>query len=97
MQAVTGIDFCVQAVVASQQITPILLLHAVSHIESTGDIRFAFACHHGTHRSVALAFLLGTLVYTNATIHLTTKRTQLAAERAGCAYADRRRKRTRMA
>ena len=88
MQDVTGVNFCVQAVVAAQQNTPILLLHAVYHIECTKDIEFAFACSHGTHRSVALAFLLKTLVYPNATILLTTRRTQLAAERAGCAYAD---------
>ena len=89
LKEITGVDFRVQAVVAAQPNTPKILLDAVQTIECENATQLAFLCHGGTHRSVAWCILLATLVYPRAKIHLTTKRTQLAAESLGCTYATK--------
>ncbi len=79
----TGISFDVQGVVATQLITAKVLNEAASQIEREGLEEFAFVCHGGTHRSVACCMLLAMIVYREADIHLSTRRTNHAAEVVG--------------
>ena len=83
MKQVTGIDDCVQAVVASQGITPTLLCEAMWMIEGGDLFDFAFVCSHATHRSVACCFLLAAVIYPHCQIILTTARTQREAGKQG--------------
>ena len=82
-KACTGISFDVQGVVATQLITVKVLNEAASQIEREGLEEFAFVCHGGTHRSVACCMLLAMIVYREAVIHLSTPRTNHAADLAG--------------
>ena len=75
---VTGVDECVQAVVASQETTAICLLAAMEQIEEENLPQFSFVCHGATHRSVACCILLAVLTYPNALIRMTTMRTHRA-------------------
>ena len=77
---VTGMDFRVQAVLITQAMTAHILSSAVDQIEHDELEEFAFVCRCATHRSVACCVLLGSLVYPNATLHFSTRRTQQAAE-----------------
>ena len=79
MGDVTGVDFAVQAFLATQEVTPDILLEASLRIENESLQHFVFICSHATHRSVGVALLLAMLVYHNAKIVLTTKRTFRAA------------------
>ena len=72
---VTGVRLEVQAKVCSQHVAIHVIADAVSSIESHQLEEFAFVCEHGTHRSVACACLIAALVYGNAEIVLTTRRT----------------------
>ena len=80
---VTGVDECVQAVVASQTATAECLRVAFEWIEEEDLNSFSFVCHGATHRSVACCFLMAALAYPHARVHLTTNRTRRAAEFAG--------------
>ncbi len=60
----------------SQKVAAEIIMDAVFTIEKQGLQHYVFKCHGGTHRSVACAVLLITLVYTSATLTLTTKRTR---------------------
>ena len=79
LSEVTGVDERVQAVVASQEATAACLLVALERIEEEGMREFSFVCHGATHRSVACCLLLAALAYTQARVHMTTKRTRHAA------------------
>ena len=83
LREMTGVDFEVQAVVASQQAAARAIIDAVLEIERWSLGRFAFLCHGATHRSVACALLLIILVYPRGRVELTTGRTQQAAWRRG--------------
>ena len=83
MSSVTGVDFRVQAVVASQASTANALLEAIDSIENSDHREFAFVCHGATHRSVACCFLLAAVAYPLASVCLTTARTRRAAEEYG--------------
>ena len=83
LSEVTGVDERVQAVVASQGATANCLLVAFERIEEEDLDEFSFVCHGATHRSVACCLLLAALVYPQARVHLTTRRTRRAAALAG--------------
>jgi hypothetical protein len=83
MHSVTGVDFRVQAYVASQAITVYMLLLAIRDIETHDLHSFAFVCHGATHRSVACCFLLAATVYSNSCVVLNTTRTMDAALKRG--------------
>ncbi len=83
MGSVTGVDFRVQAVVASQLVTAEVLLEAFNYIELYDSTEFAFVCHGATHRSVACCFLFAAIAYPEAIVCLSTPRTQRAAEEYG--------------
>ena len=72
---VTGVRLEVQAKVCSQHAAIHAIADAVSIIETEDLDEFAFVCDHGTHRSVACACLLIALVYGDAKVVLTTRRT----------------------
>ena len=76
---VTGLDFVVHAVLVTQTLTAEALLDACVMIETCEPDSMAFVCSHATHRSVACAVLLAILVYPNARLALSTKRTKRAA------------------
>ena len=78
-----GIDFRVQAVVATQAATAESLHEAIRRIEDVDATDFSFVCHGATHRSVACCFLLAAIAYPRAEICLTTARTRRAAESGG--------------
>lgn len=86
---VTGVDECVQAVVASQEATANCLLAALERVEEEDVHKFSFVCHGATHRSVACCFLFAALAYPKAEIQLTTARTRDAAAKAGLPTARR--------
>ena len=88
MEAVTGLDSIVQARVASQRDTAYAVMTAIADIERRNVRRCYIRCTGATHRSVAVACLLGTIAYTQARIGLVTGRTQQAAEIAGWARHD---------
>ena len=71
----TGLNFFVQATVVAQRVAAEILLEAFGMIEDRDLFEFAFACHGATHRSVACAVLLTMMVYPDAQICLTTRRT----------------------
>ena len=83
MAEVTGLDFRVQAVVCSQRVAVQIFREAIEQIESRSLHRFAFVCHHATHRSVACCVLLAALCFPQASICLTTSKTSRAAEQLG--------------
>ena len=98
MQEVTGLDFRVQAVLIAQKETASVLLDACRLIEaqSSGEdawwrrrhsrpADFCFVCLGGTHRSVGCCVLLAALIYQNAEVILTTRRTLEAAWKCGVA------------
>ena len=72
-------DECVQARVASQAITARCLLDAMQEVEKWNYRLFSFVCRGATHRSVACCLLLAAIAYRNASVHMTTKRTRIAA------------------
>ena len=79
---VTGVDERVQAVVASQVITAVCLMNAMQTVEESncrGQSQFSFVCRGSMHRSVACCLLLAAVAYPNASVHMTTKRTRIAA------------------
>ena len=78
-----GIDFRVQAVVATQAATAGALHEAIRRIEDVDADEFSFVCHGATHHSVACCFLLAAIAYPRAEICLTTARTRRAAESGG--------------
>ena len=88
MAAVTGIDFVVQAFLATQIITAQVIVDAIDIIESDELDTFAFICSHATHRSVGCAILLASLVYQNASIVFSTERTRGAARQRGMIEED---------
>lgn len=71
----TGIDRDVQAILIRQSLTAELLYDACHKIEVQELSDFTFICKYATHRSVAIAILLATLVYPNAHIEFATPRT----------------------
>ena len=83
MSCVTGVDFCVQAVVATQPATADALREAILRIQGFDFTEFSFVCRSATHRSVACCFLLAAIAFPHAEICLTTERTRRAAESAG--------------
>ena len=85
LKEVTGVDERVQAVVANQEITAHCLLAAMNRIEEENLQQFSFVCHGATHRSVACCMLLAALAYPNASVHMTTRRTQDAQDAAKAA------------
>jgi hypothetical protein len=74
MKEVSGLHFQVQAVIAAQPQTPLILCEAIDLIQRQDLEDVAFICDCATHRSVACAVLLVSLVYQNARIYLTTPR-----------------------
>ena len=82
LKEVTGVDERVQAVVANQEITAHCLLAAMNRIEKEPLQQFSFVCRGATHRSVACCMLLAALAYPNASVHMTTRRTQDAQDAA---------------
>ena len=82
MHEVTGLDSIVQAHVASQRDTAYAVMTAILDIECRDLTRCYIRCTGGTHRSPAVACLLGTIAYTQARIGLVTPRTVRAAETA---------------
>ena len=83
LSKVTGVDECVQAVVACQEATANALLAALERIEDLDIFEFCFVCHGATHRSVACCFLLAAIAYPFAEVPLTKNRTRRAAESCG--------------
>ena len=79
LRDVTGLDFEVQAVLLTKACTALSLLAACEAIEALDRYEFAFVCHGATHRSVACFVLLAAIIYSDATVVLTTARTQAAA------------------
>jgi len=83
LRDVTGIDFNVQAVLASQELAVNALISACEMIEG-GDLRhFTFVCSHATHRSAGCAVLLASFVYHKASIVFSTRRTENSAASKG--------------
>mgnify|MGYP000708727523 CR=1 FL=1 len=76
---VTGLDFEVQAVLLTKACTALSLLTACEAIEALDRYEFAFVCHGATHRSLACCVLLAAIIYSDATVVLTTARTKAAA------------------
>ena len=85
---VTGLDTIVQANVLVQRDTAYAVLMAIIEIERRDVSRCYIRCAGGTHRSPAVACLLGTIVYIHARIGLVTSRTQRAAYGAGWKRCD---------
>ncbi len=83
MSCVTGVDFRVQAVVATQAATADALREAILRIQGFEFTEFSFVCRSATHRSVACCFLLAAIAFPAAEICFTTERTRQAAEAAG--------------
>ena len=83
LSKVTGVDQCVQAVVACQAATADALLAAMECIEDKDIFEFCFVCHGATHRSVAGCFLLAAIAYPFAEVHLTKNRTRQSAQSCG--------------
>ena len=79
LEDVTGLDFEVLAVILTQVRTACALLAACQAIEAHDRYEFAFVCHGATHRSVACCVLLAAIIYSDATVVLTTARTKAAA------------------
>ena len=79
VQPLCGVDFCVQAVLVMQEVTIDVLLAAMEMVERDNLRDLAICCKGATHRSVGCLILLAAMVYPNAEIVLTTKRTQLDA------------------
>ena len=79
LRDVTGLDFEVQAVLLTKACTALSLLTACEAIEALDRYEFAFVCHGATHRSVACCVLLAAIIYSDATVVLTTARTKAAA------------------
>ena len=80
---VTGVDFCVQAYLLTQVPTADALFHACREVERKDLKEITFACLGATHRSCGCAVLLSILVYPNASIILTTPRTNRSARLRG--------------
>ena len=80
MRLVTGVEFRVQAVVASQRVTPEVLLEAFNSIEQYDYTEFAFVCQEADHCSVACCFLLAAIAYPGAIVCLSTHWAQWAAD-----------------
>ena len=76
---VTGLDFEIQAVLLTKACTALSLLTACEAIEALDRYEFAVVCHGATHRSVACCVLLAAIIYSDATVVLTTARTKAAA------------------
>ena len=81
MSDVSGVNLCVQARLVTQVYTAKAIEEAVVRIEwqretSTGRQSIAFACDHGTHRSLGCGCLLLSLVYPAARIIPCTHRTR---------------------
>jgi hypothetical protein len=87
MHQVTGIDFAVQAVLVRQALTPELIYEACRTVERGNCSSFAFVCAHATHRSCGCAVLLAILVYHDARIIFSTRRTVRAAVERGMTRA----------
>ena len=68
VQEVTGLDCIVQAHVASQRDTAYAVMTTILDIECKDLTRCYIRCTGGTHCSPAVAWLLGTIAYTQARI-----------------------------
>ena len=80
MSSVIGVEFRVQAVVASQRVTAEVLLEAFNPIEQYDYTEFAFVCQEANHCSVACCFLLAAIAYPGAIVCLSTPKALLAAD-----------------
>ena len=80
---VTGLDFAVQAALVTQTLTAEILRRAFHHIEDYHCSMFAFSCRGATHRSVACCVLFAAIVYQDAELVFTTRRTRGAARQMG--------------
>ena len=76
VRPLSGFDFCVLAVLVIQEVTVDVLLAAIDMVERNDLRDLALCCDGATHRSVGCMILLAAMVYPNAEIVLTTKRTQ---------------------
>ena len=88
---VTGIDFEIQAVLLLQANCANVLENAIAMIEAKPPhqhFEFTFMCRSATHRSVACAILLASLVYRTARIRLSTPRTMTRAVQVGMTRCD---------
>ena len=83
MDSVIGVEFRVQAVVASQRVTVEALRDAFFSIEKYDYTEFAFVCQDATLCSVACCFLLAAIAYPEAIVCRSPRRTQRAAEASG--------------
>ena len=88
VRPLSGVDFCVQAVLLMQEVTVDVLLAAIDMVERDNLRDLALCCDGATHRSVGCAILLAAIVYPNAEIILTTRRTQQDAHNYGL-YRER--------
>ena len=79
LQDVTGLDFRVQAVLATQLQAVRAMTGAVRTIENQDLMDYAFVCHGATHRSVGCCVLLLATAYQSGILRLTTLRTRNAA------------------
>ena len=79
----TGLDFAVQAVLVTQTSTAEILRGAFHHIEDYHCSMFAFSCRSATNRSVACCVLFAAIVYQDAELVFTTRRTRGAARQMG--------------
>ena len=82
LKNVTGVDPIVQAYLATNERTPLLIQEAVFRLQTdqyynqANRVVVDFACNHGTHRSVACAVLLAVLAYPRAKIWPCSRRVQ---------------------
>ena len=91
LKSVTGIDFEIQAVLLLQETCANVLEDAIEMIETkpTGqNFEFTFMCAHATHRSVACAIILASLVCRRARIRFTTTRTATRAIQLGMTQSE---------
>ena len=87
-RAATGVQFIVQALLLSQELCAEIIIEAITTIERQELREFAFVCQHATHRSAGMALLLAILVYNNAEIFFSTKRTRAEAIQFGMIHAS---------
>ena len=80
---VTGLDTIIQAVLVRQPNMVQVIRDAVTLIEKKNLSSFTFVCRSGTHRSPACAFFLAALVYNQAHVVFSKRRTINAARTFG--------------